>query len=140
MDAGLPLGETKAPLRVTGYIDASFGCHDDGKNHSGLVVKVGTSTVLTMSANQKQVSKDSSDPEIVALSDMMIKAFECQEFIEHQGYGWHPPLIWQDNCWTVSLVTKGGGTYRTRLMKVCVACVKKRADDGDLVVSPYYAS
>jgi hypothetical protein len=32
-------------LDVVGYIDAAFGCHPDGKSHTGMVVTVGGAVV-----------------------------------------------------------------------------------------------
>jgi hypothetical protein len=52
----LTLKPTGGSMRVEGYIDASFGCHPDGKSHTGLVVTVGGCTVMCMSSKQKIVN------------------------------------------------------------------------------------
>ena len=50
-------------LDVEGYVDAAFGCHEDGKSHTGMVVTVGGATVMCMSSKQKIVTEDSTEAE-----------------------------------------------------------------------------
>jgi hypothetical protein len=121
-------------LAVTGYIDASFGCHPDGKSHSGLVVTVGGATVLVMSSKQKIVTKDSTESELVALSDKTMSVLQCADFMLSQGHVIGAPSVKQDNTSTISLVTKGGGQYRSKYMKVRQAFVKERVDCGEIKV------
>ena len=127
-------------LAVTGYIDASFGCHPDGKSHSGLVVTVGDATVLVMSSKQKIVTKDSTESELVALSDKTMSVVQCADFMVSQGHTIGAPNIKQDNTSTISLVTKGGGQYRSKYMKVRQAFVKERVDCGDVNVEYLHVS
>ena len=52
-----------------------------------------------------------------------------------QGYdGCAMPIIMQDNTLTVTLVTKGGGKYRTKYLKVRVNLVKEKQDSGELEI------
>ena len=64
-------------LKLEGYIDASFGCHPDGKSHTGLVVTLGGCTVLCMSSKQKLVTRDSTEAELVGLSDKITSVVQC---------------------------------------------------------------
>lgn len=126
--------ETDLRLRV--YVDAAFALHDDGKSHTGMVVRLGGATVLVKSSKQKIVTKDSTEAELVALSDRMNDALQCGEFIEYQGYrDAAVPIMMQDNMSTISLVTKGGGKYRTRHLRVRVNLVKEKYDAGELMVN-----
>ena len=50
-------------------MDATFGCHDDGKSHTGMVVKLGNASVIVKSSKQRIVTNDSTGAELVALSD-----------------------------------------------------------------------
>ena len=119
-------------LTVTGYVDAAFGTHDDGKGHSGLVVKVGDATVLCKSSKQRIVTRDSTESELVGLSDMLMMIVQCAEFIKEQGYSIDAPRVLQDNTSTLSLVTKGGGKYRTKYLRVRREFIKERADEGSI--------
>jgi hypothetical protein len=54
---------------VEAYIDVGFGSHVDGKSHTGVVHKLCGSTVSAKSKKQKMVSKDSTEGELVGLTD-----------------------------------------------------------------------
>ena len=119
-------------LNVVGYIDAAFGCHPDGKSHTGLVVTVGGATVLCASTKQKIVTKNSTEAELVGLSDKVMSVIQCEEFMKHQGHDLPPPDIMQDNTSTITLVKDGGGQYRTKYMRVRQGFVKERLDAGEI--------
>jgi len=59
---------------------------------------------------------------------------QCHDFMLEQGYGDSVPLILQDNTSTISLITKGGGKYRNKYLRVRQATVKQSIDDGDMAV------
>jgi len=106
-------------LKVRGFIDASFGCHADGKSHTGLVVTVGDTVVLCQSSKQKLVTRDSTEAELVGLSDKMNEVIKSWEFMVNQGYDdLPPPTMYQDNQSTIELVLNGKGKYRTKYMRV----------------------
>jgi hypothetical protein len=120
---------------VTAYIDAAFGCHHDGKSHSGAVIQWGGATVLTVSRKQKIVTKDSTEAELVALSDLVTEVERSHEFVCEQGViGVETPVIFQDNTSTISMVEEGGGKPRTKHMRVRQNLVKERIDSGELKV------
>jgi hypothetical protein len=58
-------------LTITAYADASFGTHaeDCFRSHSGLVVKVGSSSIVMKTNKQKLVTKFSCEAELVSASD-----------------------------------------------------------------------
>jgi hypothetical protein len=134
VDQVLVLQPTK-DLSVKGYIDASFGTHEDGKSHTGLVVTVGGATVLCMSSKQKIVTRDSTEAELVGLSDKLPTVLQCRDFMCGQGYGANTLEVFQDNTSTISLVTKGGGQARTKYMKVRQAFVKERFDAKEILIT-----
>jgi hypothetical protein len=120
---------------IAGYIDASFGCHSDGKSHSGLVVTLYGCTVLCMSSKQKIVTKDSTEAELVALSDKVMNVLQCYDFLRHQGVDCEIPRIFQDNTSTITLVTKGGGQYRSKYMRVRQGFVQERYAAGEIAIT-----
>ena len=119
-------------IQVKSYIDASFATHQDGKGHTGVVVSVGDAAVLCRSTKQKLVTKDSTESELVALSDMLPCVMKLHEFLCGQGCIMDSPTIFQDNASTLSLVTKGGGKYRSKYLRVRQALVKEHHDRGDV--------
>jgi hypothetical protein len=126
--------EGDGDLAIDADIDASFGCHSDGKGHSACVVKLGGACVLAKSSKQKIVTRDSTESKLVALSDMVTAAMECNDFMRAQGHDMASPRVNQDNTSTISLVRTGGGKYRTKYMKVRQSFVKDLIDRGDITV------
>ena len=125
----------KRDLRVIAYIDAAFGTHSDGKSHSGATVFIGDACVLAMSKKQKIVTKDSTEAELVALSDLVTCVEQCDEFMREQGMkDVKIPIILQDNMSTISLVTKGGGKPRTKHLRVRQHLIKERVDGKEISI------
>ena len=120
---------------LEGYIDASFGCHFDGKSHTGLVIKLYGCTIMCMSSKQKLVTRDSTEAELVGLSDKLMTVIQCADFLREQGVECGVPKVYQDNTSTITLVTKGGGQYRSKYMRVRQAFVQERCDAGEVEVS-----
>jgi hypothetical protein len=121
-------------LKLVAYVDAAFGCHSDGKSHTGLVIMLGGANVLSKSSKQKIVTKDSTESELVGLSDMMMPVMQCADFLKDQGLRDIVPTIMQDNMSTITLVTKGGGKYRNKHLKVRQALIKERVDKSDIKI------
>jgi hypothetical protein len=122
-------------LGVKGYVDASFCTHEsDGKGHTGLIVCVGGVPVLWQSSKQKIVTKDSTESELVGVSDKHLLITQCADFMADQGYGTGSAKVMQDNTSTITLITKGGGKYRNKYLRVRQASVKDQVDSGDLAV------
>jgi hypothetical protein len=103
---------------VEGYVDVGFGSHVDGKSHTGVVHKLCGSTVAAKSKKQKMVSKDSTEGELVGLTDRVDGVMRLDEFMQYQGHIMQVPVIYQDNQSTITLVTKGGGKYRNVHLRV----------------------
>jgi hypothetical protein len=119
---------------IAGYIDASFGCHGDGKSHTGLVVTLFGCTVLCMSSKQKLVTRDSTEAELVGLGDKFMNVLQCHDFVCAQGVECEAPVFYQDNTSTISLVTQSGGQYRTKYMRVRREFVHERCAAGEASV------
>ena len=96
-------GEGKIVL-VKGHIDASFGCHEDGKSHTGVCVTLGNGPVFVRSVKQKIVTKSSTEAELVALSDEAGLMFHIEDFVNAQGYSCQV-MIGQDNQSTIAMIS-----------------------------------
>ena len=90
--------------RVEMYIDASFSSHTDGAGHSALVTFVGTTATILKSSKQKMGTKNSTEAELVALSDLYLIGLWLHEFLESLGVVLKKPVIYQDNKSTMALV------------------------------------
>lgn len=125
-------------LAIRAHVDAAFGLHADARSHSGIVIKLGGSSIMCKSSKQKIMSKDSTEAELVALSDMIVHVLKAHEFMQGQGHGKKAPVVYQDNMSTISLVTRGGGKFRTKHMRVRREVVKEYVsnDDARIVYRP----
>ena len=119
---------------LAGFIDAAFACHLDGKSHTGLVVTLYGCTVMCMSSKQKLVTRDSTEAELVGLSDKLMSVLQCHDFLRAQGVRCAVPTVYQDNTSTITLVTKCGGQYRTKYMRVRQAFVHERCEAGEVTI------
>jgi hypothetical protein len=126
--------------RVAVFIDASFATHDDGKGQSGCMVFLGNTLVHEACRKQRIVTKDSTESELVALSDYLEEGLLVDEFLKELGEQLEErlvrakPIIYQDNQSTIALIETGGGKQRTKYMKVRVAYVAERADEGEMII------
>jgi peptidyl-tRNA hydrolase len=57
----------------------------------------GGANVLSKSSKQKIVTKDSTESELVGLSDMMMPVMQCTDFLKDQGLRDIVPTIIQAN-------------------------------------------
>jgi hypothetical protein len=119
---------------ITFAIDAAFALHEDGMSHTGVVGRLFGDTVIVKSCKQKIVTRDSTESELVALSDKVLLPVRCAEFVAGQGIDIGVPVIEQDNTSTISLVTNGGGKFRNKYMRVRQMSVLQLITDGDVKV------
>ena len=125
----------KGPLRVGGLIDVAFGAHDDGKGHTGTAHQLGDeATVMAKSSKQTMVGKESTEAELIGLTDKVDGVLKLDEFMRAQGHDMELPVIYQDNLSTISLVTRGGGKYRSKHLRVRQCRIKEKIDNGELVI------
>ena len=111
---------------VTAHIDASFGCHDNGKSHTGVCVSLGDGPVFVRSVKQRIVTKSSTEAELVALSDEAGVVFHIEEFLSAQGYKC-VSVIGQDNQSTIAMISeKTKESMRTRHIKVRYFWLRER--------------
>ena len=102
--------------RVCGYIDSAFAAHDDGKGHSGMVVMWGDTCIIDVCKKQKIATKDSTEAEIVGMSDNFEKLEWAHDFIMSLGWRLNQPIVYQDNLSAITLVTAEPRRLRTKHM------------------------
>jgi len=86
------------------FIDASFASHHDGAGHSAMVTFVGTTATILRSSKQKIGTKNSTEAELVALSDLYFIGLWLHSFLQSLGVPLEKPIIYQDNKSTIALV------------------------------------
>ena len=105
-------------VQIDGYIDAAFGCHVDGKSHTGVCISLGGGPVFVRSTKQKIVTKSSTESELVGLSDEAGAVMSVASFVELQGYV-PKTCINQDNMGTIAMIKNGKSkSLRTKHIKV----------------------
>jgi Reverse transcriptase (RNA-dependent DNA polymerase). len=109
------LNKNMTKLILEFFIDASFATHPDGRGHTALIVVLMGLAIMSFSKKQKIATKDSTESEIVAFSDMLVKIEWVMDFLKSFGLNVEKPIVYQDNKSAITLVVKGeDGTARTR--------------------------
>ena len=75
-------------------IDASFSNHYDAMSHTGYVVTIGGTPIIFGSSKQKLCTVNSTDAELVAISDKCHLAIKINDFLLSQGYDMKTPVIY----------------------------------------------
>ena len=126
-------GKNKSVV-VTAHIDASFGCHDDAKSHTGVCITLGQGPVYVRSVKQRIVTKSSTEAELVALSDEAGLIFHVEDFLTAQGYTCDI-IIGQDNQSTIQMIsTTTKENLRTKHIKVRYFWLRERVEKGELTI------
>jgi hypothetical protein len=126
---------TGVPTLIQAFCDASYGTHDDGKSHTGLVVSLGDGPISVSSTKQKIVTKSSTEAELVALSDGASPVIDFQQFLKSLGEAKSSAIIYQDNQSTIAMVSNGSSkSDRTRHINIRYFWTKERVDKGDISI------
>jgi hypothetical protein len=133
---GIILTPGNTGIVATGYFDASYGIHEDGKSHTGACLTIGDSGPVSVeSTKQSIVTKSSTEAELVATSDSANTLLYLRNFLIAQGYPHGPCIVYQDNLSCMSLLEKGKSTSkRTRHIAVRYFWTKERVDAGEMAV------
>lgn len=136
VDMVLRIGKSSSATPILeAYIDASFGNHLDGKSHTGMVVNYGNNPILWKSVKQKLIAKDSTEAELIALSDRVRDVVWCKNFLIAQGEDVdHAVTTYQDNTSTMHLVSAAGKELRTKHLRVRQNLVKEMEHLGEIKI------
>jgi len=121
-------------LILRAFIDASFGCHADGKSHTGVVVTLGDAVVFTKSTKQHIVTKSSTEAELVALTDQTPTVLTLLRFLMLQGYELPPLVVHQDNLSTIAIVKKNTPEFRSRYIKIRYFFLLELQESGEIII------
>jgi hypothetical protein len=105
-DLGMTLKhEPSNSVDIEVFADASFAVHPtDRKSHSGLCVKIGSSTVLCKSGKQSLVTTSSTEAELVACADAIPYVEGVRKLLLELNFPVGSTVIHQDNLSTIKLI------------------------------------
>jgi hypothetical protein len=132
--------------QVMSFVDASFATHADGKGQSGCMVFLGNTLVHEACRKQKIVTRDSTEAELVALSDYLEEGALVEELLMGVGRLMGvdlidtPFVLLQDNKSTITMVETGSGKHRTKYMTVRQAYVTERLGTHELTIAYIHTS
>jgi hypothetical protein len=95
-------------LQVYVYADASYAFHTNARSHSGGIVTCGTNggVIYAKSTKQKLVTLSSTEAEIVAVHDVLMRGIQVNNILIELGEKIKPIKLLQDNMSTICLLTK----------------------------------
>jgi hypothetical protein len=79
------------------WIDASYAVHTDMKSHTGGILSIGKGAIYATSIRQKINTKNSTEAELVGVSDVMSQVMWTRYFLQGQGCKVNESIIHQDN-------------------------------------------
>ena len=135
-ERGITLTPGATGIVATGYFDAAYGIHEDGKSHTGACLTIGDSGPVSVeSTKQSIVTKSSTEAELVATSDSANTVLYLRNFLIAQGYPHGPCVVYQDNLSCMTLLDKGKSTSKkTRHIPVRYFWTKERVDTGEMTI------
>jgi len=106
-------------MKIYGYCDASWACHQDLKGHTGIIITMGYNglPIYCKSHKQKVVSRSSTEAELIALYTGVDILLYLRRLLHFMGYlSTEPITILQDNTSTITMAYMGktgsGSNYK----------------------------
>jgi hypothetical protein len=97
--------EPSTCLNIDVFADASFAIHQtDRRSHSGICIKIGSSTVLCKSGKQSLNTTSSTEAELVACADAIPYVEGVRKLLTELNFPIGPTVIHQDNQSTIRLI------------------------------------
>ena len=119
---------------VSSMIDASFAKHKDAMSHTGYIITVGGTPILFGSSKQKIITTNSTDAELVAVSDKFLHTMKIHNFIVSQGYKLNSPIIFQDNMSVITIIKSADHNHTNKYMHVRSENIKLFLNNEDIKI------
>ena len=116
------------------YVDAFYGTHSNCKGHTGMMMTMGFSALMSKSRGQKLNVKISTKAELVSLDNALGDILWGKYFLETQGYHINHNIIHQDDKSTILLATNGTYSKKTEHIKNKLFLVKDKIHVGDMEI------
>jgi hypothetical protein len=122
--------------RLEHYVDAAFGVHSDGKSHTGSCIFWNDTCLSVSSTKQKMVAKDSTEAELIELSDKLNDVLWMTEFLEGLGEKMKSPILYQDNISCLDLVCDiNSGKFRSKHLRARRAAVFEQNAEKNVLLT-----
>ena len=124
-------------INVHVFADAAFGLnvHDMYKSQSGLVIKIGNSTIYAKTSKQSLVTKSSTEAELVCSSDAYSTFSLVVKWIKEKGIHINDVIMFQDNVNTIKLMESDHGyTNGSRHISIRYFFFKEKMLNGEFKV------
>ena len=99
-----------------------------------MLITIGQTPIFARNSHQKIVTKDSTEEELIGISDKMADLFDLHEFLIEQGVEIEIPILYQDNQSTMQLIRVGSRDHRNKYMLVRQETIRERIQKGNLKV------
>ena len=89
------------------WVDAAYAVHQNMHSHTGGCMSFGLGTIHAKSSKQKLNTKNSSEAELVGVSEYMTYNIWLINFLHEQGYQINPNILLQDNQSAIRMEKNG---------------------------------
>jgi len=114
---------------LTIYADAAYNCHQDGKGHTGIVIKLGRNTIGIRCNKQKVMTQSSCEAEILALQYATCEAEWIRDMVIEMGMKQEgPTTIYEDNKSAIILIDRGFSKTNRYLARRYIYVHEKQED------------
>ena len=117
------------------YADASYGINKDRKSQTGIIVKIGQSTIISKSVKQNIVTKSSTEAELVAASESVSIAHSLKSLMDELQIKSNGIKIHQDNQSTIRLINNNRPiSQRTKHIDIRYFFLRDRIENKDIEI------
>lgn len=135
-NAGLILNKEN-DIDINVYADASYGLnnHDYFKSQSGIIIKIGNSTIYAKSSKQNIVTKSSTEAEIVSASDGYSILCFVRNWLQEKNIKINNINLFQDNINTIKLLTNTNNiSMRSKHINIRYYFLKDKSENEKLII------
>lgn len=141
-------GDSSMIPEVKVYADASHLTHNDGKGHSGILITINGTVVMSRSVKQKSAARSSTEAELIALEEATTYVKWIRELIwtlignndkrrrntigKMARFLNTPTIVYQDNKSAIHMATNPSKFSRTKHMLGKLAYIRDRIAKGDI--------
>ena len=129
------IGATSLNKLVT-WVDAVFATHMNKRSHTGGTMSFRVGIVHSKSSKQKLNTKNSTEAELVAVSEYLPYHIWMINFMKSQGYNINEKVLFQDNQIAIRMERNGRNlcTGNSRHIDIRYFFIKDRVKSGDIKV------
>ena len=124
-------------ITINVFIDSSHALHSDMRGRTGIVIKLGHSTIFARSAKQKVNTKSSAETELHGISEEISQALWTKQWLELLDYKIDIINLYVDNKSSILMMLMGKSIGRnTRHINIRTFFIKQYIDEN--IIKIYY--